>query len=152
MLILSRGWEGHADSDEAPSCPVPSWSTTGLRFALDPSTVPPSLRLSKSLLTVTYQGDDPATFDPAAALALPQVCADVVIARGQYYWEVDVCNSAIYRIGEKSPEWVGSMAACSLFPEVSQLIGPEKASLVNVGKKKLIFDADAACPTQERLK
>lgn len=42
------------------------------------------------------------TSDPGIMVALPQVCADVVIAQGQYYWEVDVCNSSIYRIGKNS--------------------------------------------------
>ncbi|XP_019950540.2 uncharacterized protein [Paralichthys olivaceus] len=84
-------------------------SVFGLCFALDPSSVPPSLFLSNGSLAVTYRG--PAapppdkvrgptmTSDPMVPLVLPQVCADVVIARGQYYWEVDVCNSSVYRIG-----------------------------------------------------
>lgn len=25
----------------------------------------------------------------------------MVIVRGQFYWEVDVCNSTLYRIGEE---------------------------------------------------
>ncbi|XP_044059021.1 uncharacterized protein LOC122879218 isoform X2 [Siniperca chuatsi] len=91
----------------------------GLCFALDPSTVPPSLHLSNSSHTVTYQGRSPPgpppdnkvrrsmTSDPRVTLALPEVCADVVIARGQYYWEVDVCNSSIYRIGVSSLDGSG---------------------------------------------
>ncbi|XP_045930692.1 uncharacterized protein LOC123986468 isoform X2 [Micropterus dolomieu] len=91
-------------------------SVFGLCFALDPSTVPPSLHLSHSSLTVTYQGGSPTgptpdnkvgrsmKSDAEAMLALPQVCADVVIARGQYYWEVDVCNSSVYRIGVSALE------------------------------------------------
>ncbi|XP_029373241.1 uncharacterized protein LOC115052912 [Echeneis naucrates] len=79
-------------------------SVFGLCFTLDPSSVPPSLHLSNTSLTVTYRGPSPdnevrqtkMTSDPAA---LPQVCADVIIARGQYYWEVDVYNSSVYRIG-----------------------------------------------------
>lgn len=90
------------------------WSILGLCFALDPSTVPPSLHLSNSSLTVTYQEESPPgpppdnrvsrtlTSDPGVTPALPQVCADVVIVRGQYYWEVDVCNSSVYRIGKNS--------------------------------------------------
>ncbi|XP_018539510.1 uncharacterized protein LOC108888156 [Lates calcarifer] len=85
-------------------------SVFGLSFALDPSSVPPSLHLSNSSLTVTYQGRptlsldnkvrrSTMTSDPGVLLALPQVCADVVITQGQYYWEVDVCNSYMYRIG-----------------------------------------------------
>lgn len=83
------------------------WSVSGLRFVLDPSRVPPSLQLSSSSLTVTYQGEASAvTPDPGV---LPHVCADVVVARGQYYWEVDVCNSSVFRIGKNSPQlvWVG---------------------------------------------
>lgn len=89
-------------------------SLSGLSFALDPSSVPPSLHLSNSLLTVTYGGErlpraggaagNKVTSDPRVVTALPEVCADVVIARGQYYWEVDVCNSSVYGIG-KSLFW-----------------------------------------------
>ncbi|XP_033486369.2 uncharacterized protein LOC117259232 [Epinephelus lanceolatus] len=94
-------------------------SVFGLCFALDASTVPPSLHLSNSSLTVTYQGETPPglppdskarrslTSDPGVTPALPQVCADVVIARGQYYWEVDVCNSSVYRIGVSSLDGSG---------------------------------------------
>ncbi|XP_059187080.1 probable E3 ubiquitin-protein ligase MID2 [Centropristis striata] len=89
-------------------------SVFGLSFALDPSAVPQSLHLSNSSLSVTYRGESPPgpppdnkvrgsmTSDPGGPLALPQVCADVVITRGQYYWEVDVCNSSVYRIGVSS--------------------------------------------------
>lgn len=94
------------------------WFTLGLLFALDPSTVPPSLHLSNFSLTITYHGESPPgpppdnkvsrsmTSDPQPTLAVPQVCADVVIARGQYYWEVDVCNSSVYRIGKNPLEFV----------------------------------------------
>ncbi|XP_031716856.1 uncharacterized protein LOC116390877 [Anarrhichthys ocellatus] len=91
-------------------------SVFGLCFALDPSTIPPSLHLSNSSLTVTHQGESPhpddkarrsTASDPWATPALPQVCADVVIARGQYYWEVDVCNSSVYRIGVSSLDGSG---------------------------------------------
>ncbi|XP_030008311.1 uncharacterized protein LOC115431801 [Sphaeramia orbicularis] len=92
-------------------------SVYGLRFALDPSNVPPSIHLSSSLLTVTYQMQSSslsiqsrwsvATPDPQAVLTLPQVCADVVIGHGQYYWEVDVCNSSVYRIGVSSLDGSG---------------------------------------------
>ncbi|KAM9359144.1 E3 ubiquitin-protein ligase Midline-1 [Symphorus nematophorus] len=89
-------------------------SVFGLCFTLDASTVPPSLHLSNSSLTITYKGESrpsppPDTkarismaSDPRFTQALPQVCANVVIARGQYYWEVDVCNSSVYRIGISS--------------------------------------------------
>ncbi|KAE8295622.1 hypothetical protein D5F01_LYC06557 [Larimichthys crocea] len=86
-------------------------SVFGLSFALDPSSVPPTLHLSNSLLTITHQGEnssDPTsdnrsvTSNPEDTPALPQVCANVVIAQGQYYWEVDVCNSSVYRIGVSS--------------------------------------------------
>ncbi|XP_037310958.2 uncharacterized protein LOC119197931 [Pungitius pungitius] len=86
-------------------------SVSGLHFALDCSNVPPSLALSNFSLTVTYQGENPpqghdarrsTTCDP-----LPQVSADVVIARGQYYWEVDVCNSSVYRIGVRPLDGCG---------------------------------------------
>lgn len=107
--------------------PLLWWSISGLHFALDPLTVPPSLHLSSSFLTITHQGDSPSgppaedkvrrsmNSDPV----LPEVCADVVIKRGQYYWEVDVCNSSVYRIGENSPEFVlvGLRPACLLFSE-----------------------------------
>ncbi|KAK2846855.1 hypothetical protein Q5P01_009854 [Channa striata] len=87
-------------------------SVFGLCFALDPSSLPPNLHLSSSSLTVTYQGERTShpppdnevrritvASDPDIPLPLPQVRADVVIARGQYYWEVDVCNSYMYKIG-----------------------------------------------------
>ncbi|XP_035803394.2 uncharacterized protein LOC118470186 [Amphiprion ocellaris] len=84
-------------------------SVFGLHFALDPSTAPPSLHLSNSSLTVTYHRQSPPAPPPENKIrkstmspdprALFHVCADVVIARGQYYWEVDVSNSSVYRIG-----------------------------------------------------
>ncbi|XP_077467793.1 SPRY domain-containing protein 4 [Stigmatopora argus] len=89
-------------------------SVKGLHFALDPRTAPPSLHLSNSSLTVTYQvaiSIDPLpnnirrlmmTSDPSVTNYLPQVCADVVITQGQYYWEVEVCNSSLYKIGVNS--------------------------------------------------
>ncbi|KAK5868224.1 hypothetical protein PBY51_009257 [Eleginops maclovinus] len=87
-------------------------SVFGLCFSLDSSTVPASLHLSSSSLTVTHLDPSPHTgvsrsivpSAPAVALPLPQVCADVIITGGQYYWEVDVCNSSVYRIGVSSPE------------------------------------------------
>ncbi|KAI9529015.1 hypothetical protein NQZ68_015782 [Dissostichus eleginoides] len=82
-------------------------SVFGLCFALDSSTVPPSLHLSASSLTVTHSDPSPdpgvsrsMTSDPWVA----QVCSDVIITGGQYYWEVDVCNSSVYRIGVSSPD------------------------------------------------
>ncbi|KAG7478720.1 cardiomyopathy-associated 5-like isoform X1 [Solea senegalensis] len=80
-------------------------SVSGLRFALDSSSLPTSLRLSSSSLTVTYrrpQGNKVQRSKTTSGLELPQVRGDVVIARGQYYWEVEVCNSSMYRIGVTS--------------------------------------------------
>lgn len=87
------------------------WPVLGLHFALDPSTAPPSLHLSNSSLTVTYHEENSPTLLPEDKIGKPgmtsgpgallHVCADVVIVRGQYYWEVDVCNSSIYKIGKK---------------------------------------------------
>ncbi|KAJ8410679.1 hypothetical protein AAFF_G00186360 [Aldrovandia affinis] len=79
-------------------------------FSLDPTTAAPPLHLSGSALTVTFQGQgSPAQAGRAAGFAvgleheefgpLPQVCAAVIITRGQFYWEADVCNSTCYRIG-----------------------------------------------------
>ncbi|XP_043974995.1 uncharacterized protein LOC122832376 isoform X1 [Gambusia affinis] len=83
-------------------------SVYGLHFSLDPSSVPPPLRLSNTLLTVTYSDSgfsDPhppirnPALTPDSTGLFPHVSADVIIARGQYYWEVDVCNSSVYRVG-----------------------------------------------------
>lgn len=107
------------------------WFILGLCFALDPSSVKSPLHLSNSCLTVTYFDSDlsdphlpikiqkPAlTPDPMALL--PYVSADVIIARGQYYWEVDVCNSSVYRVGKNSIGcgWTGLMPVDSFLPEV----------------------------------
>lgn len=104
-------------------------SVSGLRFALDPASVPPSLRLSNSSLTVTFRGGDPPSPPPRMdgggtvssdpGLTLPEACADVIVGGGQYYWEVDVCNSSVYRIGKKPPRFAraGPMPAPSLFAE-----------------------------------
>ncbi|XP_066501107.1 uncharacterized protein [Hoplias malabaricus] len=84
-------------------------SISGLMFALEPSTATPPLYLTNSTLTATYRGnsnpwgncgDRCQCCDPCAPL--PQVCGNVAIHRGQYYWEVDVCNSTLYRIGVSS--------------------------------------------------
>ncbi|XP_054651046.1 uncharacterized protein LOC129191595 [Dunckerocampus dactyliophorus] len=90
-------------------------SVFGIRFALDPLTAPTSLHLSNSSLIVAYREEIPPgprpdnnvrrsmmTSDPGVTHDIPQVCADVIIAQGQYYWEVDVYNSSIYRIGVSS--------------------------------------------------
>ncbi|CAJ1066103.1 uncharacterized protein LOC122879218 isoform X1 [Xyrichtys novacula] len=88
-------------------------SVYGLLFTLNSSTVPSALHLSKSALTITHRGDSAPvplhktkvrslTSDPR--FSNPPVCADVVIRRGQYYWEVDVCNSSVYRIGVSSAD------------------------------------------------
>ncbi|XP_013881151.1 uncharacterized protein LOC106530123 isoform X2 [Austrofundulus limnaeus] len=89
-------------------------SVYGLCFALDPSSVPPSLHLSNSCCTVSYCGGSlPAlhlqnqTRVNSDCVSLPHVCADVVITRGQYYWEVDVCNSSVYRVGVMSLDGSG---------------------------------------------
>ncbi|KAM3875273.1 uncharacterized protein ACN63O_000329 [Diretmus argenteus] len=85
---------------------------------LQVSGVPPSLHLSNSSLTVTYQGGSPpgpiadchgnrVRGSAGVACVLPQVCADVAVTRGQYYWEVDVCNSTAYRIGVSSLDGSG---------------------------------------------
>lgn len=92
-------------------------SASGLRFSLDPASAPPSLRLCISSLVVVYRGEDappspprswdgggPASSDPG--FTLPGACADVTVGRGQYYWEVEVCNSSVYRVG-KSLRWAG---------------------------------------------
>lgn len=103
--------------------------STGLCFALDPATVPPSLHLSNSSLTITCQGENPPGPPPDDKVRRsryadpdftpPEVCGDVIVARGQYYWEVDVCNSSVYRIGKNSLSFalVGLMPALLLFPE-----------------------------------
>ncbi|KAM9469543.1 uncharacterized protein Hap1MRO34_013974 [Clarias gariepinus] len=75
-------------------------SVSGLLFALDSSSIAPPLQLTNSALTVTFRNPGGQARDLCASL--PQVCADVEILRGQYYWEVDVCNSALYRIGVSS--------------------------------------------------
>ncbi|KAA0701659.1 hypothetical protein E1301_Tti020955 [Triplophysa tibetana] len=71
----------------------------GLVFTLDGSD--PTLDLSNSSLTLTFTGGTLSAGDRSAreSYPLPQVCGGVSIYRGQYYWEVDVCNSALYRIG-----------------------------------------------------
>lgn len=64
--------------------------------------------LSGSALTVTFQGEDtpsqvadgPVDPEHQGSSPLPLVCAAVTITRGQFYWEVDVCNSTSYRIGK----------------------------------------------------
>ncbi|XP_027900447.1 uncharacterized protein LOC114161393 [Xiphophorus couchianus] len=86
-------------------------SVYGLCFSLDPSSVPPPLRLSNTLLTVTYSDSGSSdlrprirkpALTPDSTVLLPHVSADVIIAQGQYYWEVDVCNSSVYRVGKNS--------------------------------------------------
>lgn len=101
----------------------------GLRFALDPASVPPSLRLSHSSLTITYRGERPSSppprdrgggaASPDLGFTLPEACADVIIGRGQYYWEVEVCNSSVYRLGKNPPRFarLGPVPALSLFAE-----------------------------------
>ncbi|XP_073718937.1 ret finger protein-like 4A-like protein 1 [Misgurnus anguillicaudatus] len=76
-------------------------SVSGLVFTLDSACSVPNLNLSNSSLTLTFSGQTPSARDRDAceSRALPQVCGGVSVSRGQYYWEVDVCNSIIYRIG-----------------------------------------------------
>lgn len=61
----------------------------------------PPLQLTNSALTVTFRDSGVQAGGRDRCASLPQVCADVEILRGQYYWEVDVCNSALYRIGKE---------------------------------------------------
>ncbi|KAB5550141.1 hypothetical protein PHYPO_G00050400 [Pangasianodon hypophthalmus] len=77
-------------------------SVSGLLFTLDSSFIAPPLQLTNSALTVTFRDSGPQAEGRDLCASLPQVCADVEILRGQYYWEVDVCNSALYRIGVSS--------------------------------------------------
>lgn len=110
------------------------WSISGLSFSLDPSSLPPSLHLSGSHLTVIYKGERPpvnkvrrsATSDPWLVTAMPEVCADVVVARGQFYWEVDVCNSSSYRIGESF------FFGCLLFPESNSNISQQDCACLSL--------------------
>ncbi|XP_046719102.1 uncharacterized protein LOC124394721 isoform X1 [Silurus meridionalis] len=74
-------------------------SVSGLLFTLDFSSIDPPLQITNSALTVTFKDSGGQTGARDLCTSLPQVCADVEIRRGQYYWEVDVCNSALYRIG-----------------------------------------------------
>lgn len=74
--------------------------SVGLVFALDSSRSDSTLRLSSSALTVSVTGHvccERTNQDEG----LPQVCGSVSVSRGQYYWEIDVCNSALYRIGKR---------------------------------------------------
>ncbi|KAG7235368.1 hypothetical protein INR49_032708, partial [Caranx melampygus] len=125
-------------------------SVFGLCFALDPSTVHPSLHLSNASLTVTYQGPatkpphsevrrSKAASDPGIPCALPQACANVIVTRGQYYWEVDVCNSSMYRIvydGSWEP-------ICTVPPQIKSL-----GVFLNIGGGTLSFHNPL---TQEHL-
>nr|XP_054599297.1 uncharacterized protein LOC129163959 [Nothobranchius furzeri] len=107
-------------------------SVHGLFVTLNPSSVPSSLHLSNSCLTLTYSGRSPPSSCPenksgrpagsADSASLPHVCADVVIARGQYYWEVGVRNSSVYWVGKDSPGLTGSVPVCSFLPEAFILI------------------------------
>ncbi|XP_053502496.1 probable E3 ubiquitin-protein ligase MID2 [Ictalurus furcatus] len=77
-------------------------SVSGLLFALDASSITPPLQLTNSALTVTFKDSGTQAGGRDLCASLPHVCADVEIHRGQYYWEVDVCNSTLYRIGVSS--------------------------------------------------
>ncbi|XP_028319616.1 probable E3 ubiquitin-protein ligase MID2 [Gouania willdenowi] len=74
-------------------------SVHGLHFSLNPSTAHPSLHLSDAPPTVTI-----SQWESRGAQTTPTVCADAVLTQGQFYWEVDVCNSALYRIGVMSSD------------------------------------------------
>lgn len=74
-------------------------SVTGLVFALDSSRSDSPLRLSGSALSVSVSGQVCSEDERDDPPPLPQVCGSVSVSRGQYYWEIDVCNSALYRIG-----------------------------------------------------
>ncbi|XP_073673882.1 ret finger protein-like 4B isoform X2 [Garra rufa] len=76
-------------------------SVSGLLFTLDSSCSDSPLHLSSTALAVTFTGHMCSSHDRSDqdTCPLPQVCGSVSVSRGQYYWEVDVCNSAIYRIG-----------------------------------------------------
>ncbi|KAL1260336.1 hypothetical protein QQF64_008163 [Cirrhinus molitorella] len=76
-------------------------SVTGLLFTLDSSYSDSSLHFSSSALAVTFTGHMCSSHDRSDqdSCPLPQVCGSTSVSRGQYYWEVDVCNSTIYRIG-----------------------------------------------------
>lgn len=68
-----------------------------------------------------------ATSDPRLVTAMPEVCADVVVARGQFYWEVDVCNSSSYRIGEGLVFF-----SCLLFPESNSNISQQDCACLSL--------------------
>ncbi|CAG06380.1 unnamed protein product [Tetraodon nigroviridis] len=121
----------------------------GLRFALDPASVPPCLRLSHSSLTITYQGEDPSSPPPHShgggsassdpGFTLPEACADVIIGRGQYYWEVEVCNSSVYRIVYDTTQ----EPLCSVPPQIKTI-----GVFLNIGGGILSFHNPL---TQEHL-
>lgn len=73
----------------------------GLLFALNSSSITPPLQLTNSALTVSFRDSGAQAGGRDLCASLPQVCADVEVHRGQYYWEVDVCNSPLYRIGKE---------------------------------------------------
>ncbi|KAM4628409.1 cardiomyopathy-associated protein 5 [Polymixia lowei] len=171
---VTTSWSCHAGSGHlllAVSPMIPP-VVLGLSFALDSSSGPPCLHLSHSSLIVTFQGEIPDNHiqrverstmgsDPQVTLTLPQVCADVVITRGQYYWEVDVCNSTVYRIGVTSLDgatgwWMerrGSSfwAVYDRSQEVLHAVPPQIKTLgvfLNMGGGALSFHNPL---TQERL-
>ncbi|XP_047451018.1 uncharacterized protein LOC125014045 [Mugil cephalus] len=146
-------------------------SVYGLRFALDSSTVPPALHLSNSSLTVSYHEESLPAPLPVKRISTPlmssnpraccHVCADVVITRGQYYWEVDVCNSSIYMIGvislDGSNGWWLTRKGLSFFAEYDgsceplRTVPPQIKTLgvfLNVGGGTLSFHNPL---TQEHL-
>ncbi|KAG7470998.1 hypothetical protein MATL_G00119770 [Megalops atlanticus] len=126
-------------------------SVSGLLFTLDPSTAAPSLALSGSALTVTFQGEsalphpaEEAGLSPVQesreSCSFPQVCAAVVITRGQYYWEADVCNSTCYRIGvisvdEERGWWLERRGTsfCAMFDERREPLSAVPPQMKTVG-------------------
>ncbi|XP_055003830.1 probable E3 ubiquitin-protein ligase MID2 [Boleophthalmus pectinirostris] len=95
-------WDGDIDLHDEEM----KLSVYGLHFALDSSHVPSSICLSNSSLTAAYTAKShtrPALSN-GPVQPMPMLSGDVVLRKGQYYWEVDVCNSALYRIGVRSQD------------------------------------------------
>uniref|UniRef100_A0A673J476 Fibronectin type III and SPRY domain containing 2 n=1 Tax=Sinocyclocheilus rhinocerous TaxID=307959 RepID=A0A673J476_9TELE len=78
-------------------------STTGTFFQLLEDTAHPSLSLSTDGLTMFYLDEDlpisHMTFSDNTFNRCVAVLGDLVPIRGQYYWEIDVDESAEFRVG-----------------------------------------------------
>ncbi|XP_016311496.1 fibronectin type III and SPRY domain-containing protein 2 isoform X1 [Sinocyclocheilus anshuiensis] len=78
-------------------------STTGTFFHLLEDTAHPSLSLSTDGLTMFYLDEDlpisHMTFSDNTFNRCVAVLGDLVPIRGQYYWEIDVDESAEFRVG-----------------------------------------------------